>query len=72
MQHGIDARRLGHLVKSPRLSNVRHDDHLELAVGGLSRVGVADLLGLGLGADGGDDGVVLFEKLVEDVGCEMN
>jgi hypothetical protein len=72
VQHGIDARCLGHLVKRPRLSNVRHDDHLELAVRGLSRVGVTDLLGLSLGADGGDDGVVLFEELVEDVGCVMN
>lgn len=71
MQHGIDARRLGHLVKCPRLSNVRHDDHLKLSVGSLSWMSVADLLGLGLGADGGDDGVVLFEELVEDVGCEM-
>lgn len=69
VQDGVEAGRLGHLVKRTRPSNVRHDNHLELAVRGPFRVGVTDLLGLGFGANGGDDGVVLFEELVEDVGC---
>lgn len=65
MHDDLDAGRLGDLVKGIGLGDVRHDDDLETV--GLVRVGVADLAGLVLGADRGDDGVALLEELLEDV-----
>lgn len=67
MQDGLEAGRLDDLVEGVGLRDVRDDGDGE-ALGVELRVGVADLLGLILGADGGDDVVAAFEELLEDVG----
>ena len=66
----LDAGDLGDLVEGALLRDVRHD--LDLQAVGLGLVGVADLLRLVLGPDGGDDGVAGRDELLEDVGCRLD
>lgn len=69
MQDNLKTGLLHNLIKSIKLGDVGNNDDLELAAAGLIRVGLADVLRLIFRPDGGDHGVALGEKLLEDVGC---
>jgi hypothetical protein len=68
VQDDFQSRCPDHLVKGVWLRNVWNYGNGEVARGGLSRVCLADLGGLVLGADSRHHFVALGEELFEDVG----
>lgn len=68
MENHLEAGILDGLVKGARLGNVGHDDGVQ-PVFAQVRVGIVDLLGLFLRADGGHDGVAARKQCLEDVSC---
>lgn len=67
MDDGVEGRVcLDHLVKSRLLSDVLHNDIVELVLADLGVV-LQDVLALGFGSDARDDGMACFEKFIDDV-----
>jgi hypothetical protein len=67
MDHIFQTIDLDGLVKSTLLCDILDDAEVQLRRG-RAWVGISDLLRLGLGADGSDHAVAIFEEDFEDVG----
>ena len=69
VQDNLKTGLLHNLIESIELGDIGNNDDLELAAAGLIGVGLADVLRFVFRPDGGNHGVALGEKLLEDVGC---